>query len=200
MFSFSPTNHYKSCCPNLIAMPGLHFQSSFLRSLKCNAFKIYTGYNQSITGCGSQRKLMLTAWSTFSNWIWLCWETHTLKVVFVEHHTHFNVYVSQRSQIQFEDENHAIYMSFRWVTTTWLHWEPQPVTLWLYPVRYLKHRHKKAFSRKTCASMYKHPSMGGNNTQPNTNHRFLGNVNVPGAFTATERERKWLLLYIDGNC
>ena len=35
-----------------------------------------------------------------------------------EHHTHFNVYVSQRSQIQFEDKNHAIYMSFRWVTTT----------------------------------------------------------------------------------
>ena len=28
---------------------------------------------------------------------------YTLKVVFVEHHTHFNVYVSQRSQIQFED-------------------------------------------------------------------------------------------------
>jgi len=27
----------------------------------------------------------------------------TLKVVFVEHHTHFNVYVSQQSQIQFED-------------------------------------------------------------------------------------------------
>ena len=31
---------------------------------------------------------------------------------------HFNVYVSQRSQIQFEDEDHAVYMSFRWVTTT----------------------------------------------------------------------------------
>ena len=34
-------------------------------------------------------------------------------MVFVEHHTHFNVYVSQRSQIQFEDEDHAVYMSFR---------------------------------------------------------------------------------------
>jgi len=32
---------------------------------------------------------------------------------FVEHHTHFNVYVSQRSQIQFEDYDHALYMSFR---------------------------------------------------------------------------------------
>jgi len=36
-----------------------------------------------------------------------------VKVVFVEHHTHFNVYVSQRSQNQFEDKDHAIYMSFR---------------------------------------------------------------------------------------
>ena len=40
---------------------------------------------------------------------------------------------AQRSQIQFEDEDHA-YMSFRWVTTTCLRWEPQPVTLLLYPV------------------------------------------------------------------
>ena len=32
--------------------------------------------------------------------------------------TTFNVYVSQRSQIQFEDEDHAVHMSFRWVTTT----------------------------------------------------------------------------------
>ena len=39
-------------------------------------------------------------------------EKHTFKVVFVEHHTHFNVYVSQRSEIQFEDYDHAIYMSF----------------------------------------------------------------------------------------
>ena len=41
---------------------------------------------------------------------------------------------AQRSQIQFKDEDHAFYMSFRWVTTTCLRWEPQPVTLWLYPV------------------------------------------------------------------
>jgi len=38
---------------------------------------------------------------------------YTLKVVFIEHYTHFNVYVSQRSQIQFEGEDHAVYMSFR---------------------------------------------------------------------------------------
>jgi len=82
----------------------------------------------------TQWKLMRTAWSSSSNWIWLRWETYTLKVVFVEHHTHFNVYVSQRSQIQFEVEDHAVYISFRWVTTTCLRWEPQPVTLWLYPV------------------------------------------------------------------
>jgi len=36
-----------------------------------------------------------------------------LKVVFVEPHTHLNVYVSQQRQIQFEDEDRAIYMSFR---------------------------------------------------------------------------------------
>jgi len=30
--------------------------------------------------------------------------------------------------------NHAIYMSFHWVTTTCLRWEPQPLMLWLYPV------------------------------------------------------------------
>ena len=80
----------------------------------------------------TQRKQMLTAWSSSSNLIWLRWETYILKVVFVEHHTH--VYVSQRSQIQFEDEDHAIYMGFCWVTTTCLRWEQQPVTLWLYPV------------------------------------------------------------------
>jgi len=34
-------------------------------------------------------------------------------MVFVEHHTHFYVYVSQRSQIQFEYEDTAIDMSFR---------------------------------------------------------------------------------------
>ena len=28
------------------------------------------------------------------------------------------VYVSQWNQIQFENEDHAVYMSFRWVTTT----------------------------------------------------------------------------------
>jgi len=82
----------------------------------------------------TQRKLMKTACTSPSNWIWLRCETYTLKVVFVEHHIHFNVYVSQQSQIHFEDKDHAIYMSFRWVTTTCLRWEPQPVTLWLYPV------------------------------------------------------------------
>ena len=53
-----------------------------------------------------------------SNWIWLRWETNTLKCVWCSTKTPFNVYVSQRSQIQFEDEDHAVYMSFRLVTTT----------------------------------------------------------------------------------
>jgi len=34
-------------------------------------------------------------------------------MVFVENQIHFTVYVSQRSQIQFEDKEHAVYMSFR---------------------------------------------------------------------------------------
>jgi len=87
----------------------------------------------------TQQNLMLTAWSSSSNLIWLRWETYTLNVVFVEHHTHFYVYVSQRSQVQFEDDDHAIYMSFCWVTTTCLRWEPQPVTLWLYLVKEREH-------------------------------------------------------------
>ena len=33
--------------------------------------------------------------------------------VYVSQQDHFNVYVSQRSQIQFEDEDHAAYISFR---------------------------------------------------------------------------------------
>jgi len=40
---------------------------------------------------------------------------------------------AQRSQIQFEDEDHAFYMSFRWVTTTCLRWEPQPVDALIVP-------------------------------------------------------------------
>ena len=97
-----------------------------------------TRYKQSFTGCGSQRKqcscystktnIMLTGWSSASNW--LRWETYTLKVVFVEHHTHLYVYVSQRSQIQFED--HAIYRSFRWVTTTHVHVFVENHSLWRF--------------------------------------------------------------------
>ena len=105
---------------------------------------ITTGYNQSITGCGSQRR-QCSCYSTKThvnsmililklNLTSLRNIIYTLKVVFVEHHTHFNVYVSQWSQIQFGNKDHAIYMNFRWVTTTCLRWEPQPVTLWLYPM------------------------------------------------------------------
>jgi len=87
------------------------------------AYYMITGYKHSVTGCGSQRshvvvpqrKLMLT-------------------VVFVEHHTPLHVYVSHRSQIQFEDEDHTIHNSVRGVTTTRLCLEPQLVTLCLYPV------------------------------------------------------------------
>jgi len=111
--------------------------------VQCKTGKLTsTGDKQGVTGCGSQRR-QCSSYSTkthVNSMIhilkknWLCWETYTFKVVFVEHLTHFNVYVSQRSQIQFEDEDHAVYISFRWVTTTCLPWEPQPVTLWLYRV------------------------------------------------------------------
>ena len=57
-------------------------------------------------------------WSSSSNWIWLCWETYTLKWVWCSMKTTFNVYVSQRIQTQFEDVDHNVYISFRWVTTT----------------------------------------------------------------------------------
>ena len=52
-----------------------------------------------------------------SHWIWLRWETNTSKCVWCSTKTTFNVhvFVSQQSQIQFED---AVYMSFCWVTTT----------------------------------------------------------------------------------
>ena len=101
------------------------------------SIQVPTGYNQSVTGCGSQRKqcsCYSTKTNVNSNLICLRWETYTLEVVFVEHHTQICVYVSQRSQIQFGDEDRANYMSFCWVTTTCLRWEPQSMTLWLYPV------------------------------------------------------------------
>ena len=47
-----------------------------------------------------------------------------------------NVYVFHQSQIQFQDEDHAVFISFRWVTSTWHCWEPQPVRLRLHPVNY----------------------------------------------------------------
>ena len=77
--------------------------------------RLPTGYNQSVTGCGSQRRQC----SCYSMKIHvnsmililklnLTFETYTLNVVFVEHHAHFNVFVSQRSQIQCEDKDHAV--------------------------------------------------------------------------------------------
>jgi len=79
-----------------------------------------TGYNQSVTGCRSQRR-QCSCYSTKTH------DPHPqieydfdekhiqciLKVVFVEHHTQFNVDVSYRRQIQFEDADHAVYISFR---------------------------------------------------------------------------------------
>ena len=114
----------------------------------CSYISVPTGYNQSVTGCGSQRRqcscystkfnvnsmILILKLNMISMRNIFRWETYTLKVVFVEHHTQFNVDVSHRSQIQFEDEDHTLYISIRWVTTTCFRWEPQPVTLWLYQV------------------------------------------------------------------
>jgi len=68
----------------------------------------FTGYNQSVTDCGSQRrhvvvtqqKLIEIASSSSSNWIWLPWETYIQVCVWCSTKTTFNVYVSQRSQIK----------------------------------------------------------------------------------------------------
>jgi len=126
-------------CPVFYALQSfapLNIDKQWL-SLYRNNVCVVTGYNQSVTGCGSQQKqcsCYSTKTNVHSNLIRLRWETYTLKVVFIEHHTQICVYVSQWSQIQFEDEDCTIYMSFCWVTTTCLRREPQPVTLWLYPV------------------------------------------------------------------
>ena len=53
-----------------------------------------------------------------TNWIWPRLETYTLKCVWCSTKTTFNEYASQRSHIQFEDKDYAVYMCFRWVTTT----------------------------------------------------------------------------------
>jgi len=76
-----------------------------------NRTDVITGYNQSVTGSGSQRR-QCSCYSTKTHVnsmiiilkLNLTSYKFTLKVVFVEQKkTHFNVYVSQRSQIQFED-------------------------------------------------------------------------------------------------
>ena len=63
-----------------------------------------TGYIQSVTGCGSQRRHVVVTQRKHN---------YTLKCVWFSKKTTFNVYVSQRSQTQFEDEDHAVFMSFR---------------------------------------------------------------------------------------
>jgi len=62
-----------------------------------------TGYNQSVTCCGSERRhVVVTQRKLIKKH-----DPHPqIEFDFVEHHTHFNIiflYVSQRSQIQFED-------------------------------------------------------------------------------------------------
>ena len=87
---------------------------------------LFNGYNQNVTSCGSQTKTCSCySTKTHINSVILIlklnltfWETYTLKCVWCSTKTTFNVYVSQRSQIQFEDKDHAVYMSFLWVTTT----------------------------------------------------------------------------------
>ena len=47
---------------------------------------------------------------------WISLRNICIKMCVVLNEDH--IYVSQRSQIHFKDEDHAVHMSFRWVTTT----------------------------------------------------------------------------------
>jgi len=56
---------------------------------------------QSVTGCGSQRRhVVVTTYALKGVWC-------SMKTTLIVH-----VYVSHQSQIQFEDEDHAVCMSF----------------------------------------------------------------------------------------
>jgi len=92
------------------------------------------------TGCGSQRKqcsCYSTKTNVNSNLIWLRWETYTLKVVFVEHHTQICVYIcfSTKSNSIWGWGSRYLYeflLSNNNMSS--LRTKPQSVTLWLYPV------------------------------------------------------------------
>jgi len=103
---------------------------------------LITGYNQSITGCGSQQRHCKL------NLIWLRWETYTLKSVWCSTKTTVNVYVSQRSQIQFEDKDHAVYMSFHWVTTTLSSLRTTTCDALIVPSEYVQQPNRKTWSNE----------------------------------------------------
>ena len=126
-------------CLGFVTIDPSEFSLSSL-PLHISLSSIVTRYNQSVTGCGSQqkhvvvtqRKLMQTAWSSYSNWIWLRWEKFTWNCVWCSTKTTFNVYVSRRSHVQFEDEdaflssnNYSVFVEnhnlWRFDCTQWLY-------------------------------------------------------------------------------
>ena len=85
--------------------------SYILRMFKYFLEHILTGYNQSVTGCGSQRRqCSCYSMKTRVNSMILIFKLNltSLRNIYIKsgvcHHTHFNVFVSQGSQIQFEDK------------------------------------------------------------------------------------------------
>jgi len=84
---------------------------------------INTGYNQSIRGCGFQRR-QCSCYST---------KTHVNSMILIlklNSTSLRNIYI--KSGLRWA--THTSCISFRCVITTCLRWEPQPVMLWLYPV------------------------------------------------------------------
>jgi len=104
-----------------------------------------TGYNQSVTGCRSQRR-QCSCYSMKSrvNSMILILKLNltslrNINIILIKSglrwapHTFLCICFLMKSNSNW-GLDHAIYISFHWVTTTCLRWEPQPVTLWLYPV------------------------------------------------------------------
>ena len=107
--------------------------------------KVRTRYNQSVTGCRSQRR-QCSCYSMKSrvNSMILILKLNltslrNINIILIKSglrwapHTFLCICFSMKSNSNW-GLDHAIYISFHWVTTTCLRWEPQPVTLWLYPV------------------------------------------------------------------
>ena len=104
---------------------------------------VVTGYQRSVTGCGSQRSHVVVA-----QWKLKCInckqrDPHIIIIEFDFDENHIHLKWSSFStthlllymflievKFNFEDEDHAIYISYRWVTTIWLCWPVIVYTSW----------------------------------------------------------------------